>query len=490
MLIVLVISLYSSRIILQILGVEDFGIYNVVGGFVAMFSFLNTSMTNSIQRYYNFSLGKKECFSISEVYSCAVIIQIILAIVIVILTETIGIWYMNTKMIIPPERFNAAFWVFHLSVISLVIVVIQVPFVSAVMAYEKMNFFAIVSVIDAVLKLCIVLLLPYLPGDRLIMYGLIMLLITIFDFFLYFIYSKRLFERLRFRKTNLSAGLFRNILSFSAWNMFGTFAQICKDQGLNMILNLFFGPVVNAARGIAFQVKNAIDGFSANISTAARPQFTQSYAQGDVGRTIFLMFSISKLCYITLFALSLPLMIEVDYVLHLWLGDIVPEYTSIFVILICASTLISIFNPQMSYVVHATGNMKLYQTVGSIVDLLVLPVAYLFLKLGYSPESVFVVSMVFVFIKQIVCLLIVRHLVTFSIKNYCIGVVIPLLLMSLMTFAAVIGIHTLLQTGFARLIVVVLSSTVCIVVLSYLMVLNSREKEIVLEFVRKKLQRK
>ena len=365
MLFVLIISLYSSRLILHVLGVEDFGIYNVVGGFVSMFAFLNTSMTNSIQRYYNYAIGKGSRNSVSEVYYSAVKIQILLSLAIVILTETIGLWYMSYKMVIPTERLSSAYVVFHCSVASLVMLVIQVPYSSAVMAYEKMNFYAIVSVIDALLRLFIILMIPTLHGDKLVLYGLLLLGISVFDFFVNFFYSKKNFKDLIIKKTNANNTLFKDILTFSAWNMFGTFASIARDQGVNMILNLFFGPIVNAARGIAFQVKNAVDGFSANISTAARPQFTQSYAQGDVSRTMFLMFSISKLCYITLFALSLPLMVEVDFVLHLWLGDVVPEYTSIFVVIICCSTLISIFNPQMSYVVHATGNMKRYQTIKS-----------------------------------------------------------------------------------------------------------------------------
>lgn len=484
MLLVLVISLYSSRVVLQVLGVEDFGIYNVVGGFVSMFGFLNSSMTNSIQRYYNFSIGKEGEAALPNVYFAAFVIQTILAIIVLILVETFGLWYLYNKMVIPDGRMTAAFWLFQFSVISMLFVILEVPYASAVMAYEKMNFFAIISVLDAMLKLVVVLILPMFEGDSLIWYGVLILGITIINFLLYFIYSKRKFKYLQLKRVKDGA-LFKGMLSFSGWNLFGTFALMMKEQGLNMVLNLFFGPVVNAARGVAYQVINAIRGFTSNIYTAARPQFTQSYAQGDSHRTIQLMFSTSKLCFILLLMLSLPVMFEADYVLKIWLGDNVPDYTQIFVVLVIISSLITVFNPAMSFVVHATGKMKAYQVAGALIDLLILPVAYLFLKMGFQPESVFIVSIVFNIIQQIVSLIIVNKLVPFSIKEYIVRVWVPLSIVVLIAVIPLLGIHSFMSQGFLRLCIVVVVSSFVIMGLSYCAAFNNSERLIFKGFVKK-----
>ena len=484
MLLVLVISLYSSRVVLQVLGVEDFGIYNVVGGFVSMFGFLNSSMTNSIQRYYNFSIGKEGEAALPNVYFAAFVIQTILAIIVLILVETFGLWYLYNKMVIPDGRMTAAFWLFQFSVISMLFVILEVPYASAVMAYEKMNFFAIISVLDAMLKLVVVLILPMFEGDSLIWYGVLILGITIINFLLYFIYSKRKFKYLQLKRVKDGA-LFKGMLSFSGWNLFGTFALMMKEQGLNMVLNLFFGPVVNAARGVAYQVINAIRGFTSNIYTAARPQFTQSYAQGDSHRTIQLMFSTSKLCFILLLMLSLPVMFEADYVLKIWLGDNVPDYTQIFVVLVIISSLITVFNPAMSFVVHATGKMKTYQVAGALIDLLILPVAYLFLKMGFQPESVFIVSIVFNIIQQIVSLIIVNKLVPFSIKEYIVRVWVPLSIVVLIAVIPLLGIHSFMSQGFLRLCIVVVVSSLVIMGLSYCAAFNNSERQIFKGFVKR-----
>ena len=484
MLFVLFISLYSSRLILQVLGVVDFGIYNVVGGFVSMFGFLNSSMTNSVQRYYNYAIGHDGETAIADVYVVALVIQAILAIIILILVESFGLWYLYNKMVIPEERFGAAFWVFQFSVISMLFVVMQVPYASAVMAYEKMNIFAAISILDAVLKLLIIIAIPYLSGDYLIWYGALVLAISTINFLFYFIYSKKKFKSLRIKHLE-DRSLYKGMLSFSGWNVFGTFAIMMKQQGLNMVLNLFFGPVVNAARGIAVQVINAIRGFTSNIYTAARPQFTQAYAQGNSGRTIQLMFSTSKLCFILLLLLSLPVMIEVDYILDLWLGDTIPDYTPIFVVLVIVSALITVFNPAMSFVVHATGKMMWYQIAGSFVDLIILPVSYVFLKMGYQPESVFFVSIVFNIIQQIVCLYIVNKLVPFSIKRYVLQVWMPLLLVVVIALVPSLLIHSYMTQGFLRLCVVTAVSSIVIIGMSYFIAFNSSERLLFNGFIRK-----
>lgn len=489
MIFVLFISLYTSRVVLKVLGVDDFGVYNVVGGLVSMFGFLNNSMTNSIQRYYNYAMGSKSEAAISDVYKTSLIIQILLATIIVVLTETIGLWYLYNKMVIPADRFVAAFWIFQFAVLSLILVIIQVPYCSAILAYEKMDYYAIVNVIDVILKLVIVIALPYLDGDKLIVYGFLIFCISAINYILYFIYAKKKFAYITLRNAYFTKTQFVSMLSFSGWNMFGTFASMMKEQGLNMVLNLFYGTVVNAARGIAYQVISAMRGFVFNVATAARPQFTQSYAQGNEERTVRLMFGTSKLCYLILFLLSLPVMVEADYVLHLWLGPIIPDYSVSFVVLVILSALISVFNPPMSFVVHATGKMKAYQLAGAVIDLLILPIAYLFLRLGYAPESVFIIAIVFTIIQQIVSIFIVQKLVPFSVVSYTFQVIVPLLVVTAISFIITFVISRQMEYGLVRLIVVVLLSSVITMISGFFFSFNKNEREIMIGFCKKIIKR-
>ena len=290
--VVMVMALYVSRITLKVLGVTDFGIYNVVCGFVVMFTFLNAAFTTGIQRFFNYEYGKNGTKGSNKVFVNAVVVQLVLSAIIVILLESIGLWYMYEKMVIPEERFTAAMWVFQVSVISTVVMMLQVPFNAAILAHEKMDFFAFLSVLNQVLKLIAVIILPHFYGDRLIIYGILLLGVTFVDFLLNAIYAKIHFSEINFR-CNVDRSLLKQMLSFSGWNVFGKFSYMMKEQGLNMVLNLFFGPSLNAARGLAFQVTGALNGFVSNINVAVKPQLTQSYAQGNYNRTFSLFYSVT-----------------------------------------------------------------------------------------------------------------------------------------------------------------------------------------------------
>ena len=272
---VLFLGFYSTRVTLSALGVDDFGIYNVVGGFVSMFVFLNTSMSNGIQRFFNFELGRNGIEGARKVYVTSLVIQFLLLIIILLLTETLGLWYLHNKMVIPVDRFESAQWVFQFSVLSFVLVIMQVPFNAAIMAHERMNYYAFIGILDAILKLIIVLLIPYADCDLLILYSALIAGVSLLNFILAYTYAKKNFEEIGI-KPLFEKDLFKSMLSFSGWNIFGTFSNMMREQGLNMILNLFFGPVVNAARGVAYQVTSGLQGFVVNISTAIGAQIDQS----------------------------------------------------------------------------------------------------------------------------------------------------------------------------------------------------------------------
>ena len=482
MVLVLVVSLYTSRVILESLGVSDFGIYNVVAGFVSMFAFINNAMTTGVQRFYNFELGKNGLEGAQRVFNTSIWTQFALAFIIVVITESVGLWYINNKMVIPENRLDAALWIFHFSVGALFINIMSVPFTASIMAHEKMSVYAYLSVFDAIAKLLIAVSLPYIQMDKLIIYGLLLLLVSIIIFLINIFYARFSFCEVRLKRV-FHKELFKDLLSFSGWNIIGKFAIVMKGQGLNMILNLFFGPVVNAARGIAYQVNSALNGFVSTVTIAVKPQMTQSYAQGNISRTFHLMFSISKLCSIILILLAIPLCLEIDFVLSLWLGKSVPEYTNIFILLIFLSTFVSNLNAPVSFVVHATGKMKKYQIVTSLIEILMIPSSFVILKLGAEPWVVFIVEFVFVILGHLASLIILKNILYYSLKDYLKDIVIPLLFLSIITSLIGCLCKFMLQEGFLRLVLIISITSITCVFLSFMFVLNRQEKETVASFL-------
>ena len=341
-----------------------------------------------------------------------------------------------------------------------------------------MNYYAFITVLDSILKLMIVYLIPYANVDKLILYGFLLMVIELLNFILAQIYSKKHFEEIRYARV-FDKQLFKSILSFSSWNIFGTFSNMMREQGLNMILNLFFGTVANAARGIAYQITNAIQGFVANVSTAVRPQIVQSYAQGNTTRTINLMNSLTKLSILSLYIIAYPILLEIDQVLCFWLGDNVPQYTSSFVVIVILITFINNMNAAVSAVVHATGKMRKYQLWGSSINLLSVPAAYYSLKLGYNPDSVFWISLVFTIITQTTSLFILRTIINFSIKKYAKMVLKPLILVVSVSFLIPIIPYHFMNAGNMRLIVVFLTAITTSSISTYCIGLNKNERSLI-----------
>lgn len=488
MVVVLIIGLYTSRVILHVLGVEDYGIYNVVGGFVSMFVFINTSLNNGIQRFFNFELGKNGVEGARRVYHCALCTQFIIAFIIVVAIETFGVWYLHNKLVIPAERFLAAQYIFQFSVISILFTILSVPYCAAVTAHEKMNYYAIVSIIDVILKLIIVFLLPFINADSLVIYGALIVLVSALNFLLYFVYACNHFPEMH-GCFIIDWDLIRKMFSFSGWNLFGSFGGVMKEQGLNLLLNAFFGPTVNAARGVSYQLSHGVQSFVGNITTASRPQITQSYAQGNVNRTFNIMYSMSKMCYISVFIFALPVILETDLLLKLWLGDSVPEHTHAFVVLIVGASLIHVFNPPTSFVVHATGKMKKYQTISTLFNLLILPVSYFFLNNGSSPEIVFVLYFVFMLLGHIICLILLRSIIFYSIKDYIIKVIWPCALLSIAACILPSLLHVMMDESFMRLFIVSIVSGICVLFFSFYLGMNISERALVTDFVKKKLNK-
>jgi len=485
MLIVLFVSIYTTRVVLSSLGVEDYGIYNVVCGFVSMFTFMNTTMSNSIQRYYNYELGKQSSEGFTSVYQTSLILQIVLAAAILIVLEPLGIWYVNNKMVIPSDRLMAANYIFQFATISLVFVILQAPYNAAIIAKEKMDFFAFASIVDVILKLAIVLPLPYYKGDKLILYGVLLVAVSSFNLLIHFIYAKRNIDGLCFRFV-LHKKLMKSIAGFSGWSVLEMFAWMTQGQGVNMVMNVFFGPIVNAARGVAMQIQNSIQGFCTNLVTAFRPQLVQSYAQQNIHRTKNMMFSMTKIMFLFFAMITAPFIVEIDYVLGLWLGDNVPQYTAGFTILMLLSMYPRNCVMAFSTVVQATGTIKKYQIVSTVIILLVLPISYIVLKLGYNPLSVYWVNLAICIMLFIACFEQTIKVFPFSRKEYVKSVLFPCLTITSLLFVSLKLINAFMMEGIMRLAIVCVLSVIVTGILSYMLAFNRQEREMIIRIIKRR----
>ena len=485
MLIVLFVSIYTTRIVLSALGIEDYGIYNVVCGFVSMFTFMNTTMSNSIQRYYNYELGNNNLDGFTSVYQTSLILQIFLAAGILLVLEPLGVWYVNNEMVIPAERLSAANYIFQFATISLVFVILQAPYSAAIIAKEKMNFFAIASVVDVLLKLGIVLPLPYYNGDKLVLYGVLLVIVSSFNLLIHYLYAKKNIDGLRF-KFILYKKLMKSIASFTGWSVLEMFAWMTQGQGVNMVMNVFFGPSINAARGVAMQIQNSIQGFCTNLVTAFRPQLVQSYAKHEFCRTKNMMYSMTKIMFLFFAMITVPFIVEIDYVLSLWLGENVPQYTSGFTVLMLLSMYPRNCVMAFSTVVQASGIIKKYQILSTFIILLVLPASYLVLKLGYNPLAVYWVNLFICIVLYIVCLEQTLNVFPFSRIEYLKKVLLPCLAITLTLYVLLKVLSLFFSEGFIQLSSVCISSIIITVILSYVFAFNPREKEMIAGFIKHK----
>ena len=476
--IVLVISLYTSRVILNTLGVVDYGIYNVVAGFVYMLALLNASLTNSAQRFYNYEKSINGEVGVQKVFVTSIYIQVIIVILILLFAETIGIWYINNKMVYPPERYEAVMIVYHFSVLSLLFMAFQIPYSAALIAHEYINYYAIVGVIDVILKLLIALLIPYFSVDNLAIYGILMSLISAVDFLLYFFYCRKKINGIRF-KYKYYKETFVEMLGYYSWSTFNGISQIVKNQGLNILMNLYFGPVINAARGISYQIKGALLGFVMNITTAAQPQMIEAYTTGNYDRAMHLMSTISKFIFFSLFIVALPLMLDIDYVLYLWLGNGVPNYASIFTILVLVITMVDILLSPITIVINATGQVGSYYFWTSNIGLLVLPFSYIALEKGVSPEIVYVISLLLSILALFFGLVILKNKTPFKLNVYLKNVLIPILKVVIISLILPLTISIYLEYGFARFLFVSIISVMVTSFSIYFIGLSLHERQLV-----------
>lgn len=393
MLLTMLVTLYTSRVVLSTLGIKDFGIYNVVGGVVALFGILNGTLASGTQRFLTFQLGRNDLAELKKTFSVSLNIHIIFAVIILILGETVGLWFLRNKINIPIDREIAALWVYHFSVFAVALSVIQVPYNATIIAHERMNVYAYVSILDVSLKLLIVYLLTISDYDKLITYSILMFAVNIIIVSIYCIYCRRKYLECRFGLVP-DKKLYKTILTFSGWNILGSAAGTGSTQGVNILLNIFYGPAINAARGISVQVSNAIMAFVNNFQTAVNPQIVKLYATGKINELHTILFQNAKFSFCLMWCLLLPMLLKLETVLELWLVEI-PEYTALFCRLILLQTLISCLQRPFVMAIYAIGKTKIVNLTSALISLSALPISYFLLKQGmpvYIPFVIYIIT--------------------------------------------------------------------------------------------------
>ena len=468
------ISLFTSRVVLQTLGVEDYGISSVVGGVISMFTFINAAMVSSTQRYLNFELVRGDANQLRSVFSTSLQIHALIALAIIVLSETVGLWFLNEKLVIPEARMTAAMWVYQCSILSCAVSIMSTPYNAVIVAHEKMSAFAYISILDVSLKLLVVYLLVVLPFDKLIILAILNLLVQLFIRYIYTIYCHRHFPesyfQFRFNKT-----LFKEMFGFAGWSFWGNLAAILYTQGLNMMLNIFFGPIVNAARGIAVQVQSAVQQFVGGFQTALNPQITKNYASNNLPQMHSLMFRSARFSFLLLFFLSLPVLMETNFILTLWLKT-VPDDAVIFTqIMICISLIYTTANPCI-IANQATGKVKIYQMVVGGILLLILPISYVVLKLGAPAYSVFIVHFCIESVAQFSRMYMLRKLIHLPLWQYMKNIYIPIVSTVVIAIILPLVVRMQVAEGWLRFLAVGFTCVLSVGVSSYFIGFTKQER--------------
>ncbi|MCA4531109.1 lipopolysaccharide biosynthesis protein [Bacteroides xylanisolvens] len=482
----MIVSLYTSRIVLSTLGIEDFGIYNVVGGVVSMFSFLNGAMATSTQRYLTFELGKEgNVDQMRKVFNASIIIHALISIFILILAETVGMWFIYSYMTIPDSRMDAALWVYQFSILSMIVLVMSVPYNACIIAHERMKVFAYISVLEVILKLLIVYILVLGDIDKLKLYAVLIFCVQLLIRFIYSNYCRRHFKETLFQLA-LNKKLLKEMTGFAGWNLVGSISFLGVVQGLNILLNIFFGPAVNAARGIAVQVQGTISNFSTNFQTALNPQIIKSYANKDLGYMHQLIFKSAKYSFLLLFFVSLPLMIEMQQILGWWL-KVVPEHTVSFTRLVLISTMIDCMANSLIISAQATGKIRMYQICVGGILLLIVPLSYICLLFISAPEIVFIVNILVSLCAQIVRLYLLKNLIILNMYDYFKEVILKIIGVMSLSVILPLFVYFFLDLSLLRFMLVGVSCVISTGLSIYFYGLENRERKYVMSVIRERV---
>ena len=485
MLFIIAVSLYTSRIILQALGVEDYGIYNAVGGVVAMFSIISGSLSAAISRYLTYEIGIGNKQKLNIIFCTSVNIQIVMSLIVMVIAEVVGVWFLNTKMNIPANRLYSANWVLQCSIITFMVNLISVPYNSLIIAHEKMSAFAYISILEVILKLVICYLLCLFPGDKLILWSVLLMSVSLIMRIVYGYYSKHHFKEAHYRFI-LDKVLLKDMSRFIGWAFFGNGVVVLKDQGSSILLNIYCGPVVNAAQGIAMQVNAAVYGFVNNFLMAVNPQITKSYSSGEISSMHSLILRSEKFAFFILLLIFLPLIANIDYVVGLLLTE-VPKYTSTFIVLILLYSLLDCFSNPLLTGVLAEGNIKLYEICLTIIYLVNILASFLFLRSGFAPEWVFILNIIFK--AFVICALLWQsHLkYDFQIRKFFSQVLLRSFAVFILCLLFSYFINIQFSTPFLNFILSAIVIFIFTGLTIYFIGLNKAESTFVIEIVKRKI---
>lgn len=483
MFVTMLVSLYTSRIILSTLGISDYGIFNVVSGVVVMFSFLNSAMSASTLRYLTIENGKNNFNEHNKVFQTSVSLHLIVAVIMFVLSETIGVWFINSQLTIPPQRLHAVNWVFQFSILSMIVSIISVPYNTEIISHEHFNFYAYISIVDVVLRLIIVFALQIFKFDKLILYSFFIFVVNFSIQFLYRYYCKKKFKEARYNFL-YDKNLLKDMSVFAFWNLFGVFAGIGYNQGVNILLNVFFGTVINAARGISFQILSSVNQIVANFQTVVNPSIIKNYTTNYRQNAFNLVFSSSKFSYYLLLIFIFPIFFRADWVLSTWLKT-VPEYTLIFTRLVLIDSLICSLSGPLQTLVQANGRIKVYQIIVSSILLLNLPLSYIVLKITAIPYFAFVIAIILSIFAFIFRLVILKKMENFPVWDYIKNVIIRVLIVTIIIIPVPYFLEKIIFNPTWLFIITFLSSTFGFILVIWLLGINNEERNIVKNFLGK-----
>lgn len=485
--IIMGVSLFTVRIVLNTLGAEDYGIQNVVGGIVVMLSFFTSTMVSASMRFFAFELGRKDYRRLNQFFNLTIITYLGFGIIVLLIAETVGLWFLKTQLVIPANRMSAAMWVYQFSVASFIFQMFVVPYNSIIIAREKMDIYAYVSIAEAILKLLIVYLLLVLDGDKLKIYSVLLFSVVLIISLFYIIYCTR-----KYKETKLSLfwdlSMFKELISYSGWSLFGALSGVARGQGINILLNVFFNPIVNAARAIAFQINSAINLFVTNFYQAVRPQITKQYAAGERDEMMKLVFRSSTFSFFLVLIFAMPILIETPYILKLWLNE-VPEFTVLFTRLVIITTMIQSLSYSFNTAISATGKIKWYQIIVGGLQVLNLPISYVFLKLNYPPQITMYITIAVAILSQTIRVLFMIKMHNMLISVYLEDVILKVISVTILSWIIPYWINTIMSEGLVRLISVTFASILIFVVIVYFIGITNIERRLLKNFVRQKISR-
>lgn len=475
MAIIMVVNLYMVRLVLNTLGVVDYGVYDVVAGVVLLFQSVSSVLSLSTQRYFSYALGEGNKEKIALTYSSSIFVFLFFSVIVLLISESIGLWFLNNYLDIPDNRMAAANWVYQFSILSFIFIILQIPFSSAVIAYEDMDLFSIISLGECFLKLLSVVLLAYLQTDRLILYGLFLMLVSLIALCAYMIVVAKKYDQCKFNFK--STGQWRELLTFAGWTMFGSVASVSITQVCTFLVNIFFGPVVNAARAIAFQVSHTLNSFCGNFLMAVRPPMIKAYAEEQYDYLNKLFIYCTKLVFYGMLMIFIPLYLDMEYILGLWLKTSDPQ-TVLFSRLMMIYTFILVLGNPITIIMHATGYVKQYHIFVEIPTLAVMPFTYLFFKLGFPAESTYIITIIAIILSHFIRLGCLNHYYPYyELKNYFLSFVVRSVLVTVISYITLKYVHNLCGNSLVGLAILGVASLITVSSLAYFLGLNWKERE-------------